>query len=293
VPPLEHVTALVSGRRTTGWWRHWTGGLLDLLFPPFCPVCRASLDDDRHGPLCGRCWLALERIGPPWCRCCGKPLFGGRGLDITLALRQSMNAGSGGFGPGAEGQPKVDSRVGEGGSLCGACRLHRPAYSYARAAARYDAVVREALHVFKFRGRRSLAGPLGDLLADGVEQSLPLGRPDLLVPVPLHPRRARERGFNQALLLARRVGQAWERPVRGDVLLRIVATPSQTALAAPARRSNVRGAFRVRRPEAIAGRHVALVDDIVTTGATVSECARCLEESGAVAVGVLAVARVL
>jgi ComF family protein len=153
--------------------------------------------------------------------------------------------------------------------------------------------VREALHAFKFRGRRGLAAPLGDLLVDGIAGGLPLGLPDLLVPVPLHPRRARERGFNQALLLARRVGRAWGRPVRDDVLLRAVPTMSQTALAASARRANVRGAFRLRRSEAIAGRHVAVVDDILTTGATVSECARCLEAGGAAVVGVLAVARAL
>ena len=105
---------------------------------------------------------------------------------------------------------------------------------------------------------------------------LPAGVPDLLVPVPLHPRRERERGFNQASLLARRVGVAWGVPVRADVLIRAVATPSQTELDAPARRANVRGAFRLRRPELIAGRHVLLVDDILTTGATLSECARCL-----------------
>jgi ComF family protein len=153
--------------------------------------------------------------------------------------------------------------------------------------------VREALHAFKFRGRRRLAEPLGDLLIAAVEGRLPLGLPDLLVPVPLHRRREHERGFNQALLLARRLGRAWDRPVRDDVLVRVVATPSQTALEAPQRRANVRGAFRLRRPELIAGRHVIVVDDILTTGATVSECARVLQGGGAATVGILAAARVL
>ena len=152
--------------------------------------------------------------------------------------------------------------------------------------------MREALHAFKFRGRRALAAPLGDLLGD-MGGRLPAGVPALLLPVPLHPRRERERGFNQASLLARRVGRAWRVAVRDDVLVRAVATPSQTELDAPARRANVRDAFRLRRPEAIRGCHVLLVDDILTTGATLSECARCLREGGAATVGALTVARVV
>jgi len=153
--------------------------------------------------------------------------------------------------------------------------------------------MREALHAFKFRGRRALAAPLGELMVEATEGALPVGVPTLLVPVPLHPRRQRERGFNQASLLARRVGRAWRVPVRDDALVRAVATPSQTELDAPARRANVRGAFRLRRPAAVAGHHVLLVDDILTTGATLSECARCLREGGAATVGALTAARVV
>ena len=153
--------------------------------------------------------------------------------------------------------------------------------------------MREALHAYKFRGRRALAAPLGDLLLEALEGRPPAEVPALLVPVPLHPRRERERGFNQASLLAWRVGRAWGVRVRDDVLVRAVATPSQTELDAPARRANVRNAFRLRRPELIVGRHVLLVDDILTTGATLSECARCLREGGAATVGALTVARVV
>ena len=177
--------------------------------------------------------------------------------------------------------------------LCSSCRKHAPGFDYARSAARYEDVMREALHALKFRGRRGLSAPLGALLVEAMEGRLPAGVPALLVPVPLHPRRERERGFNQASLLARRVGLAWGVPVGGDVLVRVVATPSQTELDAPARRANVRAAFRLRRPELIAGRHVLLVDDILTTGATLSECARCLREGGAATVGALTVARVV
>lgn len=178
------------------------------------------------------------------------------------------------------------------GPVCAACRRDPPVFAYARAAVRYEDVAREALHAFKFDGHRALAAPLGDLLLEAVEGRLPAGPPDLLVPVPLHPRRERERGFNQSRLLARRIGRAWGCPVRDDVLGRAVATPSQATLDGAARRANVRRAFRLRRPELVAGRHVVLVDDILTTGATVSECVRCLEEAAPSTVGVLTVARV-
>lgn len=153
--------------------------------------------------------------------------------------------------------------------------------------------MREALHAFKFGGRRALARPLGDLLAELGKDSLPIGGADLLVPVPLHPRRERERGFNQALLLAGRVGRAWDVPVRADVLARPVPATPQTELSAAARRASVRGAFTLRRPELVAGRHVIIVDDILTTGSTAGACALALRKGGAAAVGVLTVARAI
>ena len=177
--------------------------------------------------------------------------------------------------------------------LCGRCRRRRPPFTYARAAVRYDEVAREAVHALKFRGHRALAAPLGDLIAGMGPAGRPSGPPDLLVPVPLHPRRERERGFNQALLLCRRVGEAWSVPVCADALERTLATRPQTELTAGARRANVRDAFALRSPERVAGRHVVLIDDVVTTGSTVAACARCLAKGGVATVGVLTVARAI
>ena len=242
--------------RTGSWparWKPWLTAALDLIFPPLCPVCRELLGDGRRDPLCGTCWGRLSRIGPPWCRCCGVPLT-------------------------------IDGQ-------CGTCRSRPPRFAYARAAARYGDEVREAIHAFKFAGRRSLADPLGDLLADLGLSALPGPRPDVLVPVPLHRRRQRDRGYNQALLLARRLEQHWQIPVAAGVLARRAATAPQADLDAVARRRNVRGAFVALDPAAIVGRHVVLVDDVFTTGATVGECARCLTRAGASVVGVVTVAR--
>ena len=153
--------------------------------------------------------------------------------------------------------------------------------------------MREAIHAFKFGGRRSLAEPLGDLLAGLGLSALPGPVPDLLVPVPLHRRRERERGYNQALLVARRLERAWGIAVSADALVRVGATAPQADLDAPARRRNVRKAFAVVRPEIIEGRHLVLVDDVLTTGATAAECARTLAGAGAAVVGVLTIARTL
>ena len=234
--------------------RPWLTAALDLLFPPFCPVCQARLGVGRRDPLCGTCWQGLERLAPPWCRRCG----------LALSIE----------------------------GLCGECRTRRRPFSYARAAVRYGPIAREALHAFKFGGRRALAVPLAELLAELGLGALPGAAPDLLVPVPLHARRERARGYNQSALLAKRLGQVWRVPVAPDALGRATATAPQTDLSAAARRQNVRGAFVARRPELIVGRHVLLVDDILTTGATAGECARCLTRAGAAAVGVLTVARV-
>ena len=253
VPQVEHVTP-VAPREADG-WRPWVTAALDLVFPPLCLVCGGILGAGRRDPLCGACWEGLPRIAPPWCRCCGAPL-------------------------GIEG-------------LCGACRSRRPPFAYARAAVFYGDLVREAIHAFKFGGRRGLANPLGDLLAGLGLSALPGAAPDALVPVPLHPRRARERGYDQALLLARRLGRAWAVPVVADTLLRAVPTQPQTDLDAAARRRNVRDAFVVGQAGRIAGRHIVLVDDVITTGATAGECARTLYRAGAAAVGVLTVARAL
>jgi ComF family protein len=240
-------------------------GLVDVLFPPFCPVCAARLDEERRDPLCGPCWQRLERITSPVCRGCGLPLPG-LGPDPA---------------PGAAGR----------GWRCGSCRGRPPAFDYARSAARYGDTVREALHALKFRGERGLARPLGDLLADTADR-LSIA-PDLLVPVPLHRTRERERGFNQALLLARRLSRRSGVPVRRHVLRRVTATRPQTDLGPAQRRANVRQAFRLARPDLVAGHHVVLIDDVMTTGATAAECARCLRAGGAARIGVLTVARAL
>ncbi|MGH7308858.1 MAG: ComF family protein [Candidatus Rokuibacteriota bacterium] len=238
--------------------RAWTRAALDLLYPALCPVCQAQLGPDRRDPLCGGCWARIARLQPPYCILCGVPAAG----EASLA-------------PSAP---------------CLACRSDPPLFDYARAAAPYVDPLRSAVHAFKFHGKRALARPLADLVIEQCARSLP-GLADALVPVPLAPVRERERGFNQAALLAERVGRALARPVRTRWLGRARSTRPQSELAADERRRNVRGAFRAT--PAVAGCHVLVIDDVLTTGATVAECAHALRAAGARIVGVLTVARVV
>jgi predicted amidophosphoribosyltransferase len=261
MPSLEHPPALAPPRPRVAAWRQWLTAAVDLVFPPFCPLCAARLGAGRRDPLCAGCWERLERIVSPCCRFCGAPFGAFAGGDVSVR----------------ETTP--------GGALCGACRVARPPWAYARAAAHYGDCARDALHAFKFGGRRALALPLGELLAE-LGPALPLAAVDVVVPVPLHPRRERERGFNQSWLLARRLAVAWGLTARADVLARRVATAAQTDLGAAARRLNVRDAFTVRRPELVAGRHVLLVDDVRPPAPPPPRARWRCRSSGAATVGV-------
>ncbi len=231
--------------------RPWWVAAVDLLFPPRCQVC------GRAGafPVCEGCWLDFPRIERPVCQVCGRPLRGPRELVF----------------------------------VCVPCRRRRNRLRV-RAFGRYEGRLREAVHALKYRGRLALAGPLGRALAELLVTDPLLKTPDLLVPVPLHPRREAQRGFNQAEELAREVGRYLNTPAR-RVLARVRDTPSQTELDEDERRRNVRGAFVVREP--VRGLRLVLVDDVVTTGSTLAECAAVLQAAGAAEVVGVALAMAL
>jgi ComF family protein len=231
--------------------------VLFVLLAPLCAACRRPLQAPTSGPVCTDCWSALEPITPPICDGCGDPLPSWRLISVEL-------------------------------SRCPRCRRRRGALDRGRAAGVYDGALRDILHAFKYDGRRTLAAPIARLMADAGHELL--ADADLVVPVPLHARRERSRGFNQARDLASRLG----RPV-ADALVRTRATPSQTDLPAARRHANVRGAFAVppRRRDLFRGTVTVLVDDVSTTGATLEACARALKEAGAREVRALTAARVV
>ena len=220
--------------------------ILNLLFPVTCIHCHAPVQERRWGGACPECWSSLIRLEPPFCVKCGEPA------------------------PAIEG-------------LCGLCIKDEHAFDFARSALLFTRTLREIIHHLKYSDRVSLAKPLGDILKECMEREPFTG--NLIIPVPLHPSRERERGFNQAELLATRLG----RPVATRLLRRRKNTQSQTGLSRNQRKRNLAAAFETRGE--VKGT-VIVVDDVYTTGSTMDEIARTLKRAGAERVEVLTVARV-
>jgi len=154
----------------------------------------------------------------------------------------------------------------------------------------YDGPIREAIHALKYEGKSFLAKPLVGLL-NRAYPFMDYGSYDLLVPVPLHPKRLRERGFNQALVLARAIGRREGVPCTGFVLRKTRPSAPQIHLSPEERQKNVKGSFAVADPAKVRGKRVLLIDDVMTTGSTVNECARELSKAGAARVDVFTMAR--
>jgi ComF family protein len=234
-------------------------GIADLIFPPRCAACDALLQE--HGPLpfCPSCLAGIRFIRSPLCPRCGTPF------------------------PGAEGEDH----------LCGDCLTRERPYALARSVGRYEGTLLAAIHRFKYRGKDGIGHVLGALMADFAAANWDMAAFDLIVPVPLHVKRLRERGFNQAVLLARPLAKRFGITLDVMSLKRDRFTPPQVGLGRRERPANVRGAFSVRHPRRIEGRRILLVDDVFTTGSTLTECSRTLVAAKAQAVAVLTMARAL
>lgn len=236
---------------------------LNLLFPTPCRTCGGPLNGKARSIICGSCWGKIRIIKGPHCGCCGRPLSSEKALSYSP------------------------------GHLCGLCRSSEFYFIQARAAALYErgGVLREALLLFKHGGKRSLGKALVKLMIQEGAVKFDLANFDLLVPVPLHPKREREREFNQSLVLARGLGQHYKIPVLKGNLQRVRPTLPLSG-GRKERVAQVRGAFSVKRSDRIKGKRVLLIDDVFTTGATVNECSRMLLRAGAVEVAVYTLARV-
>jgi len=230
-------------------------GLLDLIYPPRCQVCRRF--DPR--PFCQSCWESIELIQPPVCRQCGAPLD-----------------------PSATGPQE-----------CNDCRARqKSAIAWARSAGLYDGTLQRAILNLKYTGCRALAIPLAGLLVEAV-RNLEDGQDsfDAVCPVPLHPQRQKERGFNQSELLAKYLCETAGLKMDKTIIQRIRPTLPQVMLPPKERGRNVRGAFALAPAADVAAKRILLIDDIHTTGSTLQECARVLQKGGAAAVCVLTLAR--
>jgi ComF family protein len=228
----------------------------------------------------------MELFLPPACLLCGERLpAGASATDFCPICRDSMPQPAPARCPVCAVAHRTLTP-----SLhhCESCLRQQPPFARVFAVGPYTGTLQEAIQRFKYRGQLPLERPLGALLA---ETLLTGGgqRPDLVIPVPLHKDRLRERGYNQALQLARQLGRRLRVPVAADLLRRVRATATQQGLDAVARKSNLRGAFAVTAP--VTGQQLLLVDDVLTTGATVRECAHALRTAGAAAVEVAVLGR--
>jgi len=229
--------------------------LSSLFYPPLCVVCSSNIDGPEY--LCEGCRGRAPRITPPFCAKCSEPFSG--------AITQTFS--------------------------CANCEHRTLHFDAAVAAYRSRGLVRKLVHDFKYGHQRHLRHPLAEWLCEAMrDPRLHARRFDLIVPVPLHPTRERERGFNQATLLAELLARQVAMPLR-PVLERIRYTITQTAYDRAERMENLSNAFRLRKKMNVRELHVLLIDDVLTTGSTLSECARVLKEAGAISVYAATAAR--
>jgi len=231
--------------------------LIDMIYPRTCAGCGTSVTDDDPQP-CWECRSSLAIISHPFCSVCGETLHG-----------------------------RVDHEF-----VCHVCTKRPPHFNRARAALHYNILGKRLITQFKYNHALWLEGLLVDLLEACIQAHYSAVSFDGICAVPLHPVKQRMRGYNQSLLLARQLSKRMVKPVLGTGnLRRIKSTTTQTRLTARQRITNVSRAFDITRPEDFAGKRILLVDDVLTTGATVSACACELRKAGADSVDVVTVAR--
>jgi ComF family protein len=227
-----------------------------LLFPPVCSFCD-SADVDEVLSLCGSCRDALKQLPDRICGQCGRPFSG-----VTCS-------------PDA---------------ICLSCLAHPPWYSRARYAVLYDGVLRDALIRFKFHGALYLSRTLAAILTAAFARHFRSGEFDVVVPVPVHPNRLVERGYNQALILAQRISTTTGIPLDRTCLEKTRDTKPQVGLSRAARVANLRGSFGVRLTGRVAEKRILVIDDVATTGTTIEETAKTLRNAGAKQVDALVLA---
>jgi len=236
-------------------------GLASVLFAAPCRICDQVLTNASRIPICEACLAGFERIDDPMCQCCGRPF-------ISAATSESAQ------------------------SLCRLCRVDFYAFSRARSFAVYNDVLSEAIVLLKYEQVTRLGAWFADRLAEIVRQAADQWQADIVVPVPLHAERRRERGYNQAELIARPLAKRLNMRLEPRMLVRIKPRPAQLVLSRTDHWKSVRGAYTVREGRKVDNLRVMLVDDVLTTGATLDACARALKKAGAQVILGLTVGRV-
>lgn len=237
--------------------KSWLDAALAFFYPEGCQICRAARATASEGYVCAGCRQGVRFIVPPICERCGLPYAG----DITSRFE------------------------------CSNCREMELHFCSARAAVVANELLLDVIHRYKYQRALWFEPFLADLLVRQARTALAQAHWDLLVPVPLHPLKHREREFNQAERLAAHLSRATGIPVGRRFVRRVEYTRTQTQLTRAERAANVRHAFGVRKGKRLDGARVVLLDDVLTTGATTSACAKVLKQAGAAEVCVWTVAR--
>jgi len=236
--------------------------LSSVIFPAPCRVCDQPLTNASRVPICLACLDSFERIQKPMCEVCGHPL-------VSPVAAQTAHP------------------------LCRLCRNNTYGFDRARSFAVYSDALFEAIILMKYEEVTRLGLWFAHRLAELDDFSLPPWRPDLIVPVPLHPERRRERGYNQAELIAGPLARRLKIPLKPHLLIRTKSRPPQLLLSRSQRWETVRGAYATPKGCGVDKLRILLVDDVLTTGATLDACARALKKAGAAQVLALTVGRVV
>ncbi|MBN1545156.1 MAG: ComF family protein [Syntrophaceae bacterium] len=234
-------------------------GLVDLIFPPRCSACGKVLKEEPITPFCEACRSDFDFCDGPLCPTCGTPF--------------------------------ADRMVSD--HPCGPCLLSPPPFDASRSVAAYRGVLQETIHRLKYGRDITLAESLGQTMADFSYPLFDIRNYEVIMPVPLHVRRLRERRFNQSLLMARTIAKRHRLKLDYLSLTRTRDTAPQVSFGRQQRELNVKGVFTVVDPKRVKGKRIVIVDDVLTTGSTTRECARSLKRSGAAAVAVLTLCRTL
>ncbi|MFH0858116.1 MAG: ComF family protein [Candidatus Omnitrophota bacterium] len=233
-------------------------GLVDIAYPKVCLGCKCRLDASTTNEyICSRCWSKIKKIAPPFCHSCGRHL-------------------------------EKNNRT---KNICPECLKKRLYFDRAFSPCSYEGIIKDLIHEFKYKGKEHLAKPLSKIMAGFIrEYSLPIDYLDLIIPMPLHKTRLREREFNQAEALAKHIAAEFNKNLAPAALIRRRQTKTQTDLAVERRFMNVEKSFAASGGIDLKNKNLLIVDDVLTTGATSSEAALALKDAGANIVFVLTLA---
>lgn len=231
-------------------------GLKELFYPDNCLLCQQHINNQHRDQLCPSCYNAITLNTPPFC------------LKCSRHLNHYNDQG-----------------------LCPLCLKLTPPYDIAYTACIYLDPLTELIHQFKYFDKTSLRKTFGKLLISYIDSyHIPLHDFDYMIPMPLHPTRQRERGYNQSSLLVKIISEQYQIPFDEHVLIRTINTPSQSTMESKQRFTNIKGAFKILNPSKVHEKNILIVDDVLTTGSTAAEASLTLKEAGSNYIGILTLA---